>query len=95
MYSTAYLSTAEWNDTRFFNERFDNLLIEARAELDQARRREMYHEMGMMVRDEGGLICPMFNDFIDATGQRVQGWTPDPNGEMMAGYALSKVWLNA
>ncbi len=25
MYSTAYLSTADWNDTRFFNEHFDTL----------------------------------------------------------------------
>ena len=34
MYSTAYLSTADWNDTRFNNPHFDELLLSARAELD-------------------------------------------------------------
>jgi peptide/nickel transport system substrate-binding protein len=28
--------------------------------------RRMYAEMARIVHDEGGLICPMFNDFIDA-----------------------------
>ena len=30
--------------------------------------------MGEIVRDEGGLILPMFNEFIDATGAKVGGW---------------------
>ncbi|MGC1486679.1 MAG: ABC transporter substrate-binding protein, partial [Albidovulum sp.] len=46
MYSTAYLSTAEWNDTRFFNAEFDALLLEARAETDLARRQELYGQIG-------------------------------------------------
>ena len=33
----------------------------------------------MMVRDDGGLILPMFNDFIDATGPKVAGWVNEPN----------------
>jgi peptide/nickel transport system substrate-binding protein len=47
-----------------------------------------------MVNMEGGVITPMFNDFIDATGPKVAGWVPDGNQEMMGGYALSKCWLN-
>jgi peptide/nickel transport system substrate-binding protein len=93
MYSTAYLSTADWNDTRFFNARFDSLLLAARAELDEARRKAMYAEMARILHDEGGLICPMFNDFIDAHGPAVQGFVADPNGEMMGGIAALKVWL--
>ena len=34
MYSTAYLSTADWNDTRFLRPDFDKMVIAARAELD-------------------------------------------------------------
>jgi peptide/nickel transport system substrate-binding protein len=92
-YSTAYLSTAEWNDTRFKNERFDALLIAARGELDQAKRKEMYAEMAYILHHEGGLICPMFNDFLDAHGPDVQGFAPNPAGEMMAGRAALKSWL--
>lgn len=95
MYSTAYLSTADWNDTRFLREDFDKIIIQARAELDETKRRELYRTAAMMVRDEGGLICPMFNDFIDATGPKVGGWANHGSGEMMNGYALSRCWLEA
>jgi len=95
MYSTAYLSTADWNDTRFKNEEFDNMLFAARGELDQAKRKEIYSKMGNLVRDEGGLICPMFNDFIDAVNNKVGGYDPHPNGELMDARAAAKCWLNA
>ncbi len=93
MYSTAYLSTAEWNDTKFKNARFDELLIAARAELDETARKGMYSEMAKILRDEGGLILPMFNDWVEARREEVAGWTPDPNGELMNGRALIKCWL--
>jgi peptide/nickel transport system substrate-binding protein len=95
MYSTAYYSKADWNDTRFFNEKFDQMLFQARAELDTDKRKKLYADMGTIVRDEGGVITPMFNDFIDATGPQVGGWQEDGNQEMMGGYALSKCWLQA
>ena len=93
MYSTAYLSTAEWNDTRFKNARFDELLVAARAELDSAKRKAEYSEMAHIVRDEGGLILPMFNDFVDGVRGEVAGWEADPNGELMNGRALARCWL--
>jgi peptide/nickel transport system substrate-binding protein len=93
MYTTAYLSTADWNDTNFDNARFDELLIAARAELDPATRKGMYSEMGQLVRDEGGVILPMFNDFVDGVRTEVGGWVADPNAEMMNGRALSRCWL--
>lgn len=93
MYSTAYLSSADWNDTRFNNPQFDELLVQAKSELDLAKRKQMYSDMGYMVRDEGGLICPMWNDFIDATGDKVGGYSDDPNAELMNGLALTKCWV--
>ncbi|SEQ26555.1 ABC transporter substrate-binding protein [Thalassovita taeanensis] len=93
MYSTAYLSTADWNDTRFKNADFDAKLLAARAELDTTKRKAMYSELGMMVRDEGGLICPMFNDYVDGVSDKVQGWIKDPTGDLMSGKVSQKVWL--
>ena len=95
MYSTAYLSSADWNDTRFLRPDFDKMVIAARAELDEAKRKAIYRDMAIIVRDEGGLILPMFNQFIDATGPKVGGWIDDPHQELMNGYALSKCWLEA
>ncbi len=93
MYSTAYKSDSDWNDSRFFRPDFDKLLIEARGELDQAKRVVLYREMGLMVHNEGGVILPMFNDFIGAISDTVAGYEDDPSGEMMNGAALAKCWL--
>ena len=96
MFSTAYLSTADWNDTRFNVPRFDELLVQARAELDQDKRKAMYAEMGTLLRDDGGLICPMFNDFIDAHGERIDGWVEGVNGfALMNSYAPLRMWVKA
>ncbi len=93
MYSTAYLSTADWNDTAFKNAAFDELLLAARGELDEAKRKEEYSKMAHILRDEGGLILPMFNDWVEGVRDEVAGWVNDPNQEMMNGLALSRCWL--
>ena len=93
MYSTAYYSKADWNDTRFMRDDFDKLLFQARGELDETKRAELYHAMALMVRDEGGLILPMFNDFIDARSDKVMGWVVDGNMEMSNLSSPIRVWL--
>ena len=48
------------------------------------------------MRDEGGLIVPFFNQFIDAVASdKVSGYVKTPIGEQMDGYALAECWLNA
>ncbi|MEM9549566.1 MAG: ABC transporter substrate-binding protein [Pseudomonadota bacterium] len=95
MYTTAYLSTADWNDTRWKVPQFDEMLLSARGELDETKRKEIYSGMANMLRDEGGLICPMFNDFVEGVSNDVQGWVDDPNFGMMNGLAPHKCWLSA
>jgi peptide/nickel transport system substrate-binding protein len=94
MFSTAYLSTADWNDTRFKNEQFDQLLFAARGELDEGKRTQMYADMSTILRDEGGLICPMFNDFVDGYGEGVEGIVDAKQGfDLNNFYAPLKMWL--
>ena len=71
MFSTAYQSGQPWNDTAWSNERFDELLIKARAELNEDSRRAMYHEMQEILHNDGGLICPMFANMIHAISNKV------------------------
>jgi peptide/nickel transport system substrate-binding protein len=93
MYSTAYISTSEWNDTRFKVPEFDKLITDARAELDEAKRRELYGAAGRLIRDQGGLIVPMFNNFIAGyRSDAVAGWVDNPNQDMMNGLAAVKCW---
>ncbi|TIX82913.1 MAG: ABC transporter substrate-binding protein, partial [Mesorhizobium sp.] len=95
MYSTAYSSKAAWNDTHFHNEKFDKLLLEARGEFDQDKRKNLYREMAILVRDEGGVIVPMFNQVIDAVSDKVGGFTSGRRVGLMDGYAFAKCWLEA
>ena len=71
MFSTAYASGAAWNDTAWEHARFNMLLTEARAEVDDDKRRGMYAEMQQLVRDEGGVIVPMFASYVFATSDKV------------------------
>jgi len=71
MFSIAYQSGAPWNDSRFSHERFDRLLIEARAELDDMKRREMYFEMQRIVNEEGGMAIPMFASYVFGVSDEV------------------------
>jgi peptide/nickel transport system substrate-binding protein len=95
MYSTAYLSTADWNDTRWKRPEFDKMVLSARGELDEAKRKKIYRDMGEIMRDEGGLIVPFFNQFVDATGKGVEGWVDNPAQELSNGHALIECWLQA
>ncbi len=86
MFSMAFSSASSYNETHWKNDRFDKLLVEARAELDTAKRREMYVEMQRLVRDEGGLVCPIFANLVFVTSDKVQmperlagNWSLDGN----------------
>lgn len=93
-YSTSFLSTAEWNDTNFFRDDFDSMLLEARAELDTEKRENQYRDMALMVRDEGGLILPVFNDFINAATMNVMNYVDDIGNDLSNGRVVSRVWLD-
>lgn len=93
MYSTAYFSTADWNDTHFRDEAFDALILQARAELDSAKRVELYGQLAAKLNEEGGVIVPMFNNFIDAYSNSVAGYLGDPDHEVMGGRAASLTWF--
>jgi len=66
IFSLGYAAGADWNESHFKNERFNTLLIEARAVTDAKKRTEMYGEMQRLVSDEGGTIIPFFRNWIYA-----------------------------
>ena len=93
MFSTAYAAGADWNDSFWSHERFNKLLVEARAELDDAKRREMYGEMQLIVRDEGGVVVPMFNNYVFAMSTKVEHGTMAGNGDLDGGKYMERWWF--
>ena len=71
MFSVAYAAGAPWNDTKWNNKRFNELLVAARAELDDKKRGQMYAEMQEICSFEGGTIVPMFAQIVEANSKKI------------------------
>ncbi|MTH98293.1 ABC transporter substrate-binding protein [Roseibium sp. RKSG952] len=71
MYTLAYKDGAAWNESFWQNEQFNRLLLEAKAELNDIRRADLYREMAILARDDGGTIIPFFNNFVYANSARI------------------------
>lgn len=95
MFSTTYQTGVSWNESRWSNERFDSLLIEARAELDETKRRDMYWEMQKILNEEGGSAIPMFASYVFGTADNVG--TPDQiatNWDLDGERFMERWWFN-
>ena len=66
IFSQIYAADASWNDTFWKHDRFNELLLQGRAELDTAKRREIYVEMQRIVHNEGGVCLPLFQSDLMA-----------------------------
>ena len=92
MFSTSWASGVPWNDSHWENARFQELLISARAELDSDKRREQYGEMQMLASAEGGVIIPMFANFVDAASSKLAHGPDIGNVWMMDSSRLTERW---
>ncbi|MEC3863126.1 ABC transporter substrate-binding protein [Mesobacterium sp. TK19101] len=95
MFATAYEAGVPWNDSQWDEPRFQELLLSARAELDSTKRRDMYHEMQQILRDDGGVIIPMFANYVQAVSNKVV--SPDTVGNLwqMDNARMAERWWMA
>ncbi len=90
-----FKSDAAWNESRWKDPKFDSLLLAARAETDQAKRKQMYAEMQTMIRKDAGVGIPLFLSSLDGYNKRLRGLSPIPLGGLM-GYSFAEhVWVAA
>ncbi|UXX81501.1 ABC transporter substrate-binding protein [Roseovarius pelagicus] len=71
MFTAAYAEGADWNETKWKNERFNVLLLQARPELNHERRAEMYGEMQKIVKEDGGALIPAFGNAVWAMSKNI------------------------
>lgn len=93
--SQVYKSDANWNETYWRRPSFDKVLLEARAELDDHRRKELYRELQLQIHDDGGAIIPAFFNFLDAGSANLRGFAPNPTYQLSGFRAPEKVWFAA
>ena len=96
MLSLILHSDAPWNETFWKNPAFDEKLVAARSELDETKRKALYHDIQLILAEEGGELIPIFIDQQVASRTTVEGVTSVPGGGDLSGYRIAeKVWLNA
>ena len=91
--SQTFLSAANWNDTHWHAPDFDKILIAARVELDEAKRKQMYSDAQRMIADDGGMVCFAVGDYLDGYSKKVMGTAPHPRYDMCDQRIAEKGWF--
>jgi peptide/nickel transport system substrate-binding protein len=92
-FTEVYGGKSEWNDTDWRREDFDALVAQARVELDDAKRREIYFKCQEMIHDDGGMICFAITDGLDAYSPKVQGAAAHPRYDLNDNRIAEKGWF--
>ncbi|MEB0139414.1 ABC transporter substrate-binding protein [Undibacterium sp. CCC2.1] len=93
--SLFFAAGAAWNETAWNNEGFESLLRAARAELNEAKRTQMYHDIQFLIAGQGSEIVPVRSDGLDASRANVGGFTVVPGLAMSGLKVAEKVWLES
>ena len=95
MFTTAYAADAPWNDAFWRNDRFNDLLVAARTELDTDIRRGMYWEMQEIVKDDGGTIIPVYAQYVFAHNSTIAHDGLGANRSLDGWKSMERWWKTA
>lgn len=95
MLTSAYHSTAAWNDSMWKRPEFDQIIDLARGETDFAKRKQLYHDAQLMIHEDGGACITYFRNNIDGVRDEVKGFYPAGSFNMSGLRAVERVWLEA
>jgi peptide/nickel transport system substrate-binding protein len=91
MFTSVYAKGAGWNETNWANPRFNELLVQGRAETDDQKRAAIYAEMQQLCHDDCGALVLVFNNYVDASSKKLAhnkiagNWEGD-------GYKIAERW---
>jgi peptide/nickel transport system substrate-binding protein len=95
MFTLFYKSDSSNNVSGWKNDKFDQLLVAARGETNEAKRKQMYADMQVMVHEGCGVGIPMFNSTLDGHSVKLKGYGTHPLGGLMGYMLAEQVWLDA
>lgn len=93
MLDVAYKDNAPWNESHFKNAKFNQLLIAAKAELDESKRKQMLYDCQTIMHEEVATVVPAFRNNLDAHNNKVGGHTPHGLSNLNNNDIISKAWI--
>jgi peptide/nickel transport system substrate-binding protein len=87
------LPDAPYNETHWTDPGFVALVKQARATVDEGKRRDLVRRAQRIEYDSGGYIVWGFPNQVDAHSAKVAGFVPDKGGIPLTSYGFGRVWL--
>ncbi|MFL9984826.1 ABC transporter substrate-binding protein [Paraburkholderia sediminicola] len=95
IFTQFFKSDAPWNEANWKSPKFDQLLLAARGEPDDAKRKKIYGDMQVLVHESGGVGIPLFQSSLDAYTTKLKGLGSIPLAGLMGFMFAENVWLDA
>ncbi len=95
MMSLAFKSDAAWNETRWKNDQFDQMLVDVRGVTDADKRKQMYCDLQTMIHEENGMSIPAHRNYVDAVASYVKGRTNVPLSNFGGAETAPTLWRDA
>ncbi|MFM0153807.1 ABC transporter substrate-binding protein [Paraburkholderia sediminicola] len=95
IFTQFFKSDAPWNEANWKSPKFDQMLLAARGEPDDAKRKKIYGDMQVLVHETGGIGIPLFQSSLDAYTAKLKGLGSIPLAGLMGFMFAENVWLDA
>jgi peptide/nickel transport system substrate-binding protein len=94
MFTVGFAKNSPWNYSHWDNADFNRLLVQARQETDDSRRRDMYYELQRITNEDSGVIIPIFANSVSASLAKVRhDKVVAGNWELDGGRLIERWWL--
>ncbi len=95
MMTLAFEGSAAWNETRWNNDNFNQLLVDVRGETDPDARRQKYCDLQTMIHEENGMSLPVHRNYVDAAASYVKGRSNVPLNNFGGAESPVTLWRDA
>ncbi|GEO14038.1 ABC transporter substrate-binding protein [Microvirga aerophila] len=89
----AWRKGAVWNFSHYENDNLEKLIIDSRATLDPAKRKQQYDEIQAIIYNSGAMVLPCFLNYVDGVSNKIKGLTPIPVGSLGGFNFTDRIWL--
>jgi peptide/nickel transport system substrate-binding protein len=77
--AAAYRTGGPWNESKWSNPAFDELITRAEGTIDVEERRQVMAEIETLMQEEGPIVQPLWRSMFSAMDKKVEGYEAHPS----------------